>query len=30
VTTPAEFAARIRDDHEKYGKIIKEIGAKVE
>ncbi len=30
VTTPAEFVARIRSDHEKYGKIIKDIGVKVE
>jgi tripartite-type tricarboxylate transporter receptor subunit TctC len=30
VTTSAEFAARIRVDHEKYGKIIKDIGVKVE
>jgi tripartite-type tricarboxylate transporter receptor subunit TctC len=29
VTTPEEFAARIRADHEKYGKVIKEIGVKV-
>ena len=29
MTTPAEFAARIRSDHEKYGKIIKDIGVKV-
>jgi tripartite-type tricarboxylate transporter receptor subunit TctC len=28
-TTPTEFAARLRADHEKYGKIIKDIGAKV-
>ena len=30
VTTPAEFVTRIRSDHEKYGKIIKDIGVKVE
>ena len=29
ITTPEEFAARIRSDHEKYGKVIKEIGVKV-
>jgi tripartite-type tricarboxylate transporter receptor subunit TctC len=29
ITTPDEFAARIRGDHEKYGKVIKEIGVKV-
>ena len=27
VTTPAEFVARIRADHEKYGRLIKSIGA---
>jgi tripartite-type tricarboxylate transporter receptor subunit TctC len=26
----AEFAARIRADHDKFGKIIKSIGARVE
>ena len=30
ITTPEEFAARIRGDHEKYGKLIKSIGVKVE
>lgn len=30
ITTPEEFAARIRSDHEKYGKVIKDIGAKVQ
>jgi tripartite-type tricarboxylate transporter receptor subunit TctC len=30
VTTPAEFAARIRSDHEAYGRVIREIGARVE
>ncbi len=29
ITTPEEFAARIRSDHEKYGKVIKDIGVKV-
>jgi len=29
VTTPDEFAARIRGDHESYGKVIREIGAKI-
>ena len=28
--TPAEFASYIRTEHEKYGKIIKLIGAKVD
>jgi tripartite-type tricarboxylate transporter receptor subunit TctC len=30
VSTPEEFAARIRGDHEKYGKLIRSIGVKVE
>jgi len=30
VTTEAEFAARIRADNEKFGKVIKSIGARVE
>jgi tripartite-type tricarboxylate transporter receptor subunit TctC len=30
ITTPAEFAARIRADYDKYGKVIREIGLKVE
>ena len=30
VTTPEEFAARIRSDHEAYGRVIREIGAKVD
>ena len=29
-TTPQEFAARIRFDYEKYGKLVKQIGAKVD
>jgi tripartite-type tricarboxylate transporter receptor subunit TctC len=29
-TTDAEFAARIRADNEKFGKVIATIGAKVE
>ena len=29
ITTPEEFAARLRGDFESYGKLIKEIGAKV-
>jgi tripartite-type tricarboxylate transporter receptor subunit TctC len=29
VTTPDEFAARIRSDHEAYGKVIREIGARI-
>jgi tripartite-type tricarboxylate transporter receptor subunit TctC len=30
ITTQAEFAARIRADYERYGKVIKDIGLKVE
>ena len=30
VSTPEEFAARIRGDHEKYGKLIRSIGVKVD
>jgi tripartite-type tricarboxylate transporter receptor subunit TctC len=30
ITTQAEFAARIRSDYEKYGKVIAAIGLKVE
>jgi tripartite-type tricarboxylate transporter receptor subunit TctC len=30
VTTPEAFAARIKSDHEKYGKLIRSIGVKVE
>ena len=30
VTTPQEFTERIRSDHEKYGKLVKQIGAKVD
>src|SRR3984957_8676760 len=30
LTTQAEFAARIRADYDKYGKVIREIGLKVE
>jgi tripartite-type tricarboxylate transporter receptor subunit TctC len=29
-TTPEEFIARIRGDNEKYGKVIRSIGAKLE
>jgi tripartite-type tricarboxylate transporter receptor subunit TctC len=29
VTTPEEFAARIKADYEKYGKLIRSIGVKV-
>jgi tripartite-type tricarboxylate transporter receptor subunit TctC len=30
ITTPAEFAARIRADYDKYGKVIAAIGLRVE
>lgn len=30
VTTPAAFAALIRRDYDKYGRLVKDIGAKVE
>jgi len=30
VTTDAEFLARIRADYEKFGKVIRGIGARVE
>lgn len=30
ITTPEEFAARIRADHEKYGRLIRSIGVKVD
>ena len=30
ITTPAEFAGLIRRDYEKYGKIVKEVGIKVD
>ena len=30
ISTPAEFAALIRRDYDKYGKIVKEVGVKVD
>ncbi len=30
VLPPAEFAALIRHDHEKYGKVVKDVGAKAD
>jgi tripartite-type tricarboxylate transporter receptor subunit TctC len=30
IVTPEEFTARIRGDYEKYGKLIRSIGVKVE
>ena len=30
MVTPEEFAARIKSDYEKYGKLIRSIGLKVE
>jgi tripartite-type tricarboxylate transporter receptor subunit TctC len=29
-TSPAEFAALIRSDYDKYGKLVREIGVKVD
>jgi tripartite-type tricarboxylate transporter receptor subunit TctC len=29
VSTPEEFAALIRSDYEKYGKIVRDVGAKI-
>jgi tripartite-type tricarboxylate transporter receptor subunit TctC len=30
ISTPPEFAALIRRDFEKYGKLVKDVGAKVD
>ncbi len=30
ITTPAEFVALIRHDHEKYGKVVRDVGAKAD
>jgi len=30
ITTAAEFAALIQRDHDKYGKLVKDVGVKVE
>jgi tripartite-type tricarboxylate transporter receptor subunit TctC len=30
VTTPADFGARIRSDHARYGKLIKDAGLSVD
>ena len=30
VSTPEEFAALIRRDYDKYGKIVKAVGIKVD
>jgi tripartite-type tricarboxylate transporter receptor subunit TctC len=30
ISTPAEFAALIRRDYDKYGKLVKEVGIKVD
>jgi len=29
-TTPGEFAALIRRDHDKYGKVVRDVGVKVD
>ncbi len=30
ITTPGEFAAAIRDDHAKYARLVREIGARID
>jgi tripartite-type tricarboxylate transporter receptor subunit TctC len=30
ILSPADFTALIRSDYEKYGKVIKEIGIKLD
>jgi tripartite-type tricarboxylate transporter receptor subunit TctC len=30
ITTPAEFAAEIREEYAKYAKLVKAVGAKVD
>jgi tripartite-type tricarboxylate transporter receptor subunit TctC len=30
ITTPGEFAEMIRDDYEKYGKLVKDLGLRVD
>jgi len=30
ITTPEEFAAMIKADYDKYGKVVKDVGAKVD
>jgi tripartite-type tricarboxylate transporter receptor subunit TctC len=30
VTTPEEFAAQLRTEHEKYGQIVKAVGVRVD
>jgi tripartite-type tricarboxylate transporter receptor subunit TctC len=30
ITTPEEFAATFQRDYEKYGRIVKEIGARID
>ena len=30
VTTPEEFAAQLRTEHEKYGQIVKAVGARID
>jgi len=30
ISTPAEFADLIRRDYDKYGKVVKEVGVKVD
>jgi tripartite-type tricarboxylate transporter receptor subunit TctC len=30
VSTPEQFSALIRRDHEKYGKVVKDLGIKLD
>lgn len=30
VTTPEELAALVRSEHEKYGRVVKSVGAKID
>jgi tripartite-type tricarboxylate transporter receptor subunit TctC len=30
ITTPEEFSAQIREEHARYGKLVKDVGAKID
>jgi len=30
ITTPGEFATAIRNDHAKYARLVREIGARID
>jgi len=30
ITTAEEFAAMVKADYEKYGKVVKDVGAKID